>query len=972
MAEVTSSELQKVEAIFYAVLERGPNEVHAFLDTVCGGDKHLRRQVEALLGSDRHATDFIEKPPTAFAARLIKDEAGETDSLIGRTIGHYKITEKIGSGGMGEVYLAIDTKAERKAVLKLLPARFTSDPARLKRFQQEARAVVALNHPNIVTIYEIGEEDSTSYIVSEFIEGETLRQRLDRQPLELKEAIDVTIQVATALASAHEAGIVHRDIKPENIMLRRDGYAKVLDFGIAKLAEQELLSKIEPGEAIDLVATHVGSILGTVRYMSPEQARGEPVDHRTDIWSLGVVLYEMVTRRSPFSGDTPQDIINATLNSEPLPIARQRTKVFFQLQEIISRALRKDREERYSSMREMLEALRIVNRKLEFSAELGRAPFWLRWVQTPRAAMIVFLLALVAIAVPMFWRQTKPLKIESRPGIAVLPFTNLSKSKDNAFFAEGVQDAILTDLARIADLKVISRSSVAGYGEAAGRNLRKIGQELAVTHLVEGSVRRAGNRVRVNAQLIDTRNGAHLWAQTYDRDLGDVFVIQNEIAAAIAEQLKGKLSPDEKAAITKAPTTDVVANDLFLRAQKLRSSPSDPAAKQNLLEAARLFEEAIARDPQFLLAYCLLADTHLILYWNGFDHTPARRELAKVALENAARLQPNAAEVHLTRGVYYYHGFRDYERARAEFELARKSMPNEPGLYLQLAAISRRQARWDDSLRNFTLATELDPRNFEILVEAGVTCAGLSRYSEARSYLERAHAIIPNDYYARTFLSQLDLFERGDTKPLRNTLTAILNEQRDAAKHVAYAMVNWALAERDHAAAAEALSYIQPEGLVDPDNEVLLPKEWFVGLVARSFGEASQAQSAFATARPVLQRMTIENPEDAPVWSALGMADAALGRAEEAIQEGRKACELLPLDKDAWNGPGRIVDLAIIYTWLGEKDSALQQLEISATHPGGVSYGALKLYPFWDPLRGDARYERLVARIASKKPEAPQ
>ena len=366
---MTTSNIHKIETIFHSALEHEPTKRGAFLDIACRDDELLRRQVDALLSSDQQATDFIEKPPTAFAATVIEAQARETDSLIGRTIGHYKITQHLGSGGMGEVYVALDTKSERKAVLKLLPARFTSDPERIRRFQHEARALVALNHPNILTTYEIGEEDSTYYIASELVEGETLRQRLDRHRLELKDAIDVTIQVASALASAHEAGIIHRDIKPENIMLRRDGYVKVLDFGIAKLAEQELPSKVEPEEAISLVATHVGSILGTVRYMSPEQARGEPVDHRTDIWSLGVVLYEMVTGLAPFSGVTPQEIISAALTSEPTPIARHGTKVPFESQGIISRALQKDREERYGSMHEMLEALRILHRKFEFSAD---------------------------------------------------------------------------------------------------------------------------------------------------------------------------------------------------------------------------------------------------------------------------------------------------------------------------------------------------------------------------------------------------------------------------------------------------------------------------------------------------------------------------------------------------------------------------------------------------------------------------
>src|SRR6266542_2744005 len=377
---MTPARFQTIEEIFLAALEQEPDQVSAFLDRACEG--------EALLASDQRAGRFIETSAVGLAAKIIQN--GQADLLVGRTIGHYKISKRIGTGGMGDVYLATDMTAGRKAALKLLPTRFTSDADRLKRFQQEARALVGLNHPNILTVYEIGEDHSTHYIASELIEGETLRQRLMRGRMELREAVDVAIQVASALAAAHETGIVHRDVKPENIMLRPDGYVKVLDFGIAKLAEQQVPVTIRTDAALLLVETNLGSVLGTVRYMSPEQAYGAQVDQGTDIWSLGVVLYEMVTGHAPFTGDTPGETMSSILEKEPPPLTSYVPHTPAELQQIISKTLRKDREERYQSTHELLEALKGLRHKLEFKDELKRS------TAAPKLAAFIMLAAIVA------------------------------------------------------------------------------------------------------------------------------------------------------------------------------------------------------------------------------------------------------------------------------------------------------------------------------------------------------------------------------------------------------------------------------------------------------------------------------------------------------------------------------------------------------------------------------------------------
>src|SRR3989442_13653678 len=495
---------------------------------------------------------------------------------------------------MGEVYLATDITAGRKAALKLLPTRFTGDPERLKRFQQEARAVVGLNHPNILTVYEIGEDHSTHYIASELIEGETLRQRLLRGRMQLSEAVDIAIQVASALAAAHQAGIVHRDIKPENIMLRPDGYVKVLDFGIAKLAEQELPTTMPRDEALLLVETNLGSILGTVRYMSPEQACGAPVDKRTDIWSLGVVLYEMVTGHEPFTGDTPRGVMTSILEKEPPPLTSYIRHTPSELQHIASKTLRKDRTERYQSVSEMLQALKNLRHKLELKA----APLWLRWIRSPFALVFVLLVSAITLALPFYRHRNLTTSSAPKESIAVLPFENLSEDKGNAYFAEGIQEEILTRLASIADLKVISRTSTQQY-QSKSRNLREIAKQLGVANILEGSVQKAADQARVNVQLINAQTDSHLWAETYDRKLTDIFGVDSEIAKGIAESLQAKLTVREQQALAVKPTNNLEAYDAYLRglAFEGRSASSYGSYSPDLVgRAAGFFERAVQLD----------------------------------------------------------------------------------------------------------------------------------------------------------------------------------------------------------------------------------------------------------------------------------------------------------------------------------------------------------------------------------------
>src|SRR5438445_523052 len=623
---MTPARLQTIEEIFRVALDERPDQIGAFLDKACEGDALLRRKVEALLTSRQRAGSFIETSAVGLATRIIQN--GQADSLVGQTIGHYKISERIGTGGMGEVYLATDITAGRQAALKILPTRFASDAERLKRFQQEARAIVALNHPNILTVYEIGEDHSIYYIASELIEGETLRQRLKRGPMQLSEAVDVTIQVASALAAAHHAGIVHRDIKPENIMLRPDGYVKVLDFGIAKLAEQEVPAAMPRDEALLLVETNLGSILGTVRYMSPEQTFGAEVDKSADIWSLGVVLYEMVTGHAPFTGDTPKEVMSAILGREPPPLTRYLAHAPAELQQIISKTLRKDRKERYRSAHDLLKALKDLRHKLEFEADLERsaaAPSWLRWTRSPAALALVVLVAALALALPFYWHRNLTTSSPPEKSIAVLPFLDLSETKDQEYFCDGMSEEILEALAKVEGLRVVSRTSSFSF-KAKTTDVSDIGKKLNVENVLEGSLRREGNRVRITADLINVRSGFHLWTETYDRELQGVFALQDEITRAIVDALKIKL------AISLPPREqrNTEAYDLYLQGLYF----SNKGSEEDLRRALSFFQRAVEKDPTFSRAWTGIAKVWYFLANDRVDD-------AVVEGQRTLQLDPN-------------------------------------------------------------------------------------------------------------------------------------------------------------------------------------------------------------------------------------------------------------------------------------------------------------------------------------------
>lgn len=563
---------------------------------------------------------------------------------------------------------------------------------------------------------------------------------------------------------------------------------------------------------------------------------------------------------------------------------------------------------------------------------------------------------------------TRVLAAIPEKSIAVLPFDNLSADPENAFFADGVQDEILTNLAKIADLKVISRSSAMHYKRGVERNLPQIGQELNVAHLLEGNVQRAPNRIRVNAQLINARTNAHLWAQTYDRDLSDIFAIQSEIAKAIAEQLHARLSPTEKSAIELPPTGDINAFDLYTKAKNLYLVGFGGSSGISVLtDAADLLNQALARDPSFFPAWCQLSRTQMAIYLL-FDHSSARLAQAEAALQGAVRLRPDAAETHLARAYSLYSGYLDYDGARAELEKARQTLPNDPQVFDLAGYIQRRHGHWEESNRNLERAIEFDPRNILTLQQTAGSYQMFRRYAEARSLFARILAFLPDDPTTKVQLAFTEFDEKADTGPLLGRVESIRAADAADVQTIAEYWLVGALAQRDAAAATEALAVTRknPSIALSPLENLNFSHLFLEGLIARMSGDEEKARTAFTAARQKQEAIVQAQPNFGPTLCVLGLIDAALGRKEEALREGRRAVELLPAEKDAMGGPAQVKYLAMIAAWVGDRDLACEQLASAVRLPSTVSYGELALLPFWDPLRGDPRFEKIVADLAPK------
>jgi serine/threonine protein kinase/tetratricopeptide (TPR) repeat protein len=886
---------------------------------------------------------------------LLEDIQGRDADWL---LGNYQILEEIGRGGMGVIYRARQRHSRRIVAIKRILSHHADSQDTLVRFRREAQAAANLDHPNILPIYEVGESlEGLPFFSMKFAGGGSLLESASALRTEPRRAVALIAKVARALQYAHDHGILHRDLKPGNILLDGSGEPLVGDFGLAKW--------LEPTGHL----TRTPTVFGTPGYIAPEQVNGSAgsLTPASDVYSLGAVLFDLLTGQPPFMGEHALRTIQQA-TEKPAPKLRTLTPTLDRdLETICAKCLERDPNARYRSAGELADDLERWLQGRSIIARPVSPPIHLwRWMRrNPLVAAMSALLLALAIAVGVLtWRSEVTPNSGPPAGIAILPFESLTPDKENAFFAEGVYDGISTKLAKVADLKIISHNSVAKY--RGTHNAQEIGHALNVAHVLTGSVRRDAGRIHLNVRLVDTRNSTPVWAKEYDQDVQDVFALQTQIAQKVAEQLGAKVSSTEKAAIDELPTTDLIAYDAYLRAKDLINNiPFSTRVKDDLLEAVQLLGHAVERDRSFFDAYAQLAGVHDRIFFLGFDHTAARLQLSEAAIQSVRHLRPASGETRLAVAQHLYWAYQDYDRAREELAAARRTLPNEARIPLLSAYIYRRQGHWDECLDQLKQALELDPRNLAILQQTSLTYQALRRYKETIAALDKVLAIAPKDVAIKVWRAWVDLQWRSDPRPLHTTIEKALTQDPNTAPFIVLHWLDLAFSERDAAAAERALAAMPTGGCYD--ENIPFPDDWCRGLAARLRGDEPAARAAFASARSELEQTVRDQPDYAAALCAIGVVDAALGNKEEAIREGKRAIELVPVSKNAIDGARLIQYLAVIHAWTGDKDHAIARLTEAIKLPGShISYGDLRLNPLWDPLRGDPRFEAIVVSLAPK------
>lgn len=885
-------------------------------------------------------------------------------------IGNYQILEEIGRGGMGVIYRARQRHSRRIVALKRLLIYNADCPDTLVRFRREAQAAASLDHPNILPIYEVGESDGVPFFSMKFAVGGSVRNAEGFFCNEPRKAVLMLAKVARAVAYAHSQGILHRDLKPGNILLDGKGEPLVSDFGLAKWLDA----------TTDLTRTL--TVFGTPGYIAPEQAQSAAASltPAADVYSLGAILFELLVGRLPFVGEHALSVIQQAAATAAPKLRSFKKSLHRDLETICARCLEREPSARYHTAADLADDLErwCDGRSIRARPVSPPLALW-RWSRrNPPLAMVAA--ACICLGAAVIWLGITRWEIErladrlvaknSGPvvpekSLAVLPFENLSHDKRQDPLVRGIQEEILKDLARISDLKVINRGSVQSYQPEISRDLRAIAQALGVKYVVEGSVHRDANRLRVNAQLIDATTGARRWADHYDREFTDLFGITQGLASAIAYRLHARITHLEKAEIARRPTNDLEAYDLYLKANSIsRVAIFSNEIGQNLLQGIHLLDEAVARDPKFFEAYCDLAMLNDEIYFIGIDHTAQRLAIADKAIAGVVKLRPDAAETHLALATHAYWGYFDYDKAGRELILAERGLPNNANLVSLQAYIDRRQGHWDKATSELLRASDLDPRDVYIQQEVALTFQLQRRFSEMSKALDRAIALIPNQAAARILQALVACERVGDTRPLRDTIEAMVTADPQVGPQLAEYWFRLGCWERDVSIMDKAIAVMPPEGMAV--DSARFPRSWCEAVAAKERGEVSLAHAKLLQARSEIAEVVRQQSNFPVMLSVLGLIDAKLGRKGLAIAEGRRAVELLPLSKDSINGARAIYFLSMTYAWAGEVDLAIQQLQLAASMPSDACYGFLLLDPDWDPLRSDPRFEKILASLAPK------
>lgn len=869
----------------------------------------------------------------------------------GTRLGRYVILSSLGAGGMGEVYRADDSLLNRQVAVKVLPEHLAENYDALKRFEKEARALAALSHSNILAIHDFVTEKEFSFVVTELLEGETLRSRIAKSPLPWQKAVEFATHIAEGLDAAHSKGVIHRDLKPENIFLTSKGGVKILDFGLARL--KPVVAEAELTEVPTISrATESGIVMGTVPYMSPEQVRGQPANAQSDIFSFGCILYEMLAGKRPFSGSNAAETTAAILRDDPAKL----TGIPLELERIVQHCLEKDPQRRLHSAHDLAFALRdlltIPSNSVVTEQRLRRRSNAI-WI-TAAVGVLIALLALIGLR----QKSIGPSPSEKIESLAVLPLKNLSGDPKQEYFADGMTEELIAKLARISALRVISRTSVMGYKSVQKKSLPQIAKELNVDAILEGSVLHSGNRVRITAQLIDASNDKHLWAESYERDFADILSLQNEVASAVAREIQIKLTPHEQAHLANAPTVNPEAYQAYLRGLEYSLIHSAEESEENARLAIQMLERAVELDPKFSLGYVELSMMHSVMVHMGYETGEKHLKNAKQAVNQAFALQPDLPEGHLALGWYHYLGHKDYPLALKEFNVASKDLPNNTLILSGIAFVRRRQGEFQKSIEIMTRVVELDPRNVQIVRTLGGIYTLTRRYSEAEYYYRLALSLSPDASFPYRYKAFNDWLWTGSIANSRATLEKMPKKQE-----ITWSIGDWFwqyIYERNYQAALERLS--STSDVPFKDVAEFTPRVQLEGVTYRLMKQPKKALASFERARLLLEEEVRKRPEDPRVHSSLAIVYAGMERQKEAIHEGKLAIQLYPVSKDAFEGPTFVQNLAVVYVMTGEYDLALAQIEYLLSIPSFFSVHLLQLDPRFDPIRNHPRYAQLIAK----------